>query len=127
MKNQEIGKLTEFKAAQIFAKHGYWVYQCPKTPEGQPADLIVAKDNKITLVEVKHCDGDRFSLQRVEPNQFTAYKFFKSKGNKSHKILIQFKSGICLLDFQHIYIRKKLGVKSITFLDAQELGEILDE
>ena len=126
MKNYEIGKITEFNAAKFFSKKGYWVYQCPKTETGQPADLIVAKDNKVTLVEVKHCKNDRFNLSRIEPNQFTSYKFFKSKGNKSHKILIDFKSGVCLLDFKYIYIRKKMKVKSISFYDAQELGELLD-
>lgn len=127
MKNHEIGKITEFNAAKFFSKKGYWVYQCPKTPDGQPADLIVAKDNKITLVEVKHCKNDRFNLSRIEPNQFTSYKFFKRKGNTSHKILIVFKSGVCLLDFKYIYIRKKLDEKSIDFYDAQELGELLYE
>lgn len=127
MKNHEIGKITEFKAAEFFSNHGYWVYQCPKTQAGQPADLIVVKDNKATLVEVKHCKSDRFSLSRIEPNQLTTYKFFKSKGNTSHKILIVFKSGVCLLDFKYIYIRKKLDEKSLDFYDAQELGELLYE
>ena len=127
MKNYEIGKITEFNAAKFFSKHDYWVYQFPKTQAGQPADLIVIKNNKATLVEVKHCKSDRFSLNRIEPNQLTTYKFFKSKGNTSHKILIAFKSGVCLLDFKYIYIRKKLDEKSIDFYDAQELGELLYE
>lgn len=127
MKNHEIGKITEFNAAKFFSEKGYWVYRCPRTEAGQPADLIVAKDNKITLVEVKHCKSDRFSLNRIEPNQLTTYKFFKRKGNTSHKILIAFKSGVCLFDFKYIYIRKKLDEKSIDFYDAQELGELLYE
>lgn len=127
MNQSKVGRKTEFESAEYFSKKGYWVYQCPNTQAGQPADLIVAKDNKITLVEVKHCKNNRFTLNRIEPNQITAYRFFKSKGNKSHKILIKFKDGVYLMDFTYIEYFKSKGIKSITIDVLNELGERLNE
>lgn len=127
MKSHEIGKVTEFKAAQFFSDKGYWVYQCPKTEAGQPADLIIAKNNIITLVEVKHCKNNRFTLNRIEPNQLTTYDFYKTKGNTNHKILIKFKKGVYMMDFSYIKEFISQGYKSITVADLEELGERLYE
>lgn len=127
MKSHEIGKVTEFKIAQFFSDKGYWVYQCPKTEAGQPADLIIAKDNIITLVEVKHCKNNRFTLNRIEPNQLTTYDFYKTKGNTNHKILIKFKKGVYMMDFSYIKEFISQGYKSITVADLEELGERLYE
>ena len=127
MKSHEIGKVTEFKMAQFFSDKGYWVYQCPKTENGQPADLIIAKDNIITLVEVKHCKNNRFTLNRIEPNQLTTYDFYKTKGNTNHKILIKFKKGVYMMDFSYIKEFISHGFKSITVADLEELGERLYE
>lgn len=127
MKNHEIGKITEFKAAEFFSDKGYWVYQCPKTEAGQPADLIIAKNNIITLVEVKHCKNNRFTLNRIEPNQLSTYDFYKTKGNTNHKILIKFKKGVYMMDFGYIKEFINQGVKSITVTDLEELGERLHE
>lgn len=127
MKSHEIGKVTEFKTAQFFSDKGYWVYQCPKTENGQPADLIIAKNNIITLVEVKHCKNNRFTLNRIEPNQLTTYDFYKTKGNTNHKILIKFKKGVYMMDFSYIKEFISQGYKSITVADLEELGERLYE
>lgn len=123
MRSHELGKVTELKVAEFFSNKGYWVYQCPRTPAGQPADLILAKDNIITLMEVKHCKNDRFTLNRIEPNQLTTFGFFRNKGNKEHKILIEFNSGTYLMDFSYIKEFINQGLKSITVADLEELGE----
>lgn len=127
LNSRKLGVLTEEKAKEIFFNKGYWVYQCPSNIKGQPADLIIAKDNKITLVEVKHCKNNRFTLNRIEENQLSTYKYFKTKGNTNHKILVKFKDGIYLIDFYHIYSCINQGYKSLTVDTFEELGERLDE
>ncbi|WP_249961681.1 hypothetical protein [Histophilus somni] len=127
MLSRDYGKRTEEKVAEYFSEKGYWVYQFPQSIKGQPADLIVVKNNIATLIEVKHCKNDRFTLNRIEPNQLTTFNFFKSKGNTNHKIAIQFKSGLFLLDFSYIDILIKSEVKSLSIDTVEELGERLNE
>lgn len=127
MLSRDYGKNTEEKVAEYFAEKGYWVYQFPQSIKGQPTDLIVVKNNIATLIEVKHCKNDRFTFNRIEPNQLTTFNFFKSKGNTKHKIAIQFKSGLYLMDFSYIDILINADIKSISVDTVEELGERLNE
>ena len=40
---------------------------------GQPCDVIAINGEKTILLDVKHCDRNRFYMTRVEPNQKTCF------------------------------------------------------
>ena len=123
MLNQnQLGNQTEERVCNYLRDNGYWVYRMPNSVKGQPSDVITVKNDKATLIEVKHSANDRFVLSRIEENQKTAHNYYLSKGNKDHYIIIKFKSGAILLKFDEIMKFIDKGIKSITYESARELG-----
>lgn len=43
---------------------------------GQPADIIAVNGHNAILIDAKVCKNNRFSLERVEDNQFTAMSYW---------------------------------------------------
>lgn len=83
-KGQNIfGELSETSILDIFKKHKYWAFQIPKTPKGQPFDIIACRDNKYFFIDSKHLETNKasFALERIEPNQITSMQYARQYAN----------------------------------------------
>ena len=76
-----IGKAFENRIIHDMRRHGWWTYLTPNTKTGQPFDIIAISDCTGIALEIKHLDGYRFDLSRVESNQRIALQDFIDKGN----------------------------------------------
>lgn len=78
-----VGKKSEKDLANFLQTMGYWAYNCPKTVNGQPCDIIACKDNKVWLLDSKHLEKNKasFSIERIEPNQWTAMDYARELAN----------------------------------------------
>lgn len=83
MIQKKLGNQYEKKLLQILQGLGYWCHLFSYDANGQPCDIIAFDDVDIMLIDVKHCQGDRFYTSRVEPNQSACFKYAKSRSKNA--------------------------------------------
>lgn len=82
MSNKQIGNSFEQEFAKFLSEHGFYAHVIAQRSEGQPADIIAAKNKKPYLIDCKVCSTDRgFDLSRIEENQDLAMELWKDCGN----------------------------------------------
>ena len=82
MSNKAAGTRFEKEFAGILADNWFWVHLFQDNRNGQPCDVIAARDGNAYLFDCKDCQGNRFPLSRMEENQYNAMKLFRLTGNK---------------------------------------------
>lgn len=92
MIQKKIGNNYEQKALQLLQNMGYWCHLFSYDKNGQPCDIIAFDNEKTYLIDVKHCNGDRFYVSRIEPNQNMCFKYANkcSEGNVKTGFVIWF-------------------------------------
>lgn len=127
MIQNKIGKKTEEKIAENFQKDGYICFNFPKNINGQPFDIIAAKENKIWFIDAKHLTEKKnvFSFERIEPNQISsmhyAYSFAKVMGKIGFIIEWDKTKKFYFLSYELYLQEKKEERKSISMNRLEEL------
>lgn len=81
MTNKKIGNDFESDFCEILFEQGFWVHNFAQNQEGQPADVIAARNGKTYLIDCKVCSVRGFALSRMEENQDLSMELWKSTGN----------------------------------------------
>lgn len=76
MNNRLTGNRFEQQLCEILKNHGFWTHNMTQNKFGQPADIIAVNGHNAILIDAKVCKNNRFSLERVEDNQFTAMSYW---------------------------------------------------
>lgn len=114
MSNKAAGTKFEKEFAGILADNWFWVHLFQDNRNGQPCDVIAARDGNAYLFDCKDCQGNRFPLSRMEENQYNAMKLFRLTGNKRGMFVIRYpETGIYLVDFEVLKKLKDDGVTQI--------------
>lgn len=79
--NKKIGNDFESKFCEILFDNGFWAHNLAQNSEGQPADVIAARNGKTYLIDCKVCSNRGFELSRVEENQDLSMSLWESCGN----------------------------------------------
>ena len=110
MNIKKVGDNTEQNCLDLLQSKGYWCHLFSYNKNGQPCDIVAIKKNEAYLIDVKHCDGDRFAFSRIEPNQRNCFEYNLTLGNGN-------------LGFM-IYYEKygKFNYVSYTYIKSLELG-----
>jgi Holliday junction resolvase len=88
---KQIGNNTEKEFANMMFKKGWWVYMVPNKINGQPFDIIMAKNDISWFIDVKNVNNkDYFLLSRIEPNQKSSMSSLYKKGNFNIGFAIKF-------------------------------------
>ena len=74
MNNKAAGTRFERELASILADYCYWVHLFQDNHNGQPCDIIAARNGHAYLIDCKDCQGNFFQLGRMEENQMNAMK-----------------------------------------------------
>lgn len=90
MSQKSLGNLYENKLCDMLKKYGYWCHRMVDNQFGQPCDVVAMNGKKSMLIDVKHCKGDRFYLDRIEPNQSTCFQYAYECGVKDCGFAIWF-------------------------------------
>ncbi len=90
MSNKSAGTQFEREFASRLAAEGFWVHRFRDNKNGQPCDVIAARDGEAYLFDCKDCKTDMFSLRRVEENQFNAMRLFDTTGNRRGMFAIRY-------------------------------------
>ena len=125
MSNKSIGTAFEKEFAQIFADRGFWVHCLRDNANGQPFDLIAARNNTAYAFDCKECQGSAFRLSRVEENQDHAMALWAETGNQFSFFAIRFGDRIYLIPHRMLMILKGNGVKQLKETEAAKYGQEL--
>lgn len=124
MSNKSIGSRFEKDFAAVLADNWFWVHLFQDNKNGQPCDVIAARNGHAYLFDCKDCQGDYFQLSRLEENQYNAMHLFELTGNSRGKLAIQFAPEIIyLVDYWQIKALRDKGIRRINQADCRLYGE----
>lgn len=124
MNNKRSGTAFEREFAEQLATDGFWVHCFQDNQNGQPCDVIAARNGYTWLFDCKNCEGNYFLLSRVEENQYNAMKLFEMTGNSRGMFAIRFPGDkICLVPYWQLAILRKKGEKRLDRISCVLYGE----
>lgn len=126
MSNKSIGTAFERELAQILSIHGFWAHCLKDNQNGQPFDVIAARNGISYVFDCKDCQGKTFQLKRIEENQHNAMALWAATGNRSGLFAIRFKDHIYLVPHKMLQILQENGTAGITEADAYRYGRSID-
>lgn len=91
MNNKRAGTRFEHEVAQRLREMGWWVHLLTQSAEGQPADIIAVRNGRAVLIDCKVCQNNWFKLDRIEPNQESAYRMWKKALNYDYLLVLKLK------------------------------------
>ena len=126
MSNKAIGTKFEREFAEILASQGFWVHLFQDNRNGQPCDVMAARNGRTWLFDCKECQGSFFLLSRMEENQYNAMHLFEMTGNSRGKFAVRFsQEEIYLVDYWQLKVLMSKGLKRIDRMDCRIYGEDL--
>jgi Holliday junction resolvase len=115
--NKKLGNDFEASFCQILADNGFWAHQFAQNQDGQPADVMAAKNGRPFLIDCKVCSGKGFALSRMEDNQDLSMSLWKNCGNGE--------AWFSLLVGEEIYMMQHTALKAcsktITVLRTEDI------
>lgn len=107
MKNKvsikSLGNKVEKEFATQMYNRGWWVHLLNDKVNGQPFDVIMAKDESVWFLDVKNVqDKDYFLHSRIEDNQINSMKMLINRGMINVGFVIKFNDGWYLLKYINI-------------------------
>ena len=125
MSNKKIGNDFEAELCEMLSLHGFWCHNLAVKSEGQPADVIAARNGKAYLIDCKVCSTNKgFALSRMEENQELAMTLWKECGNGDGWFAILLAGIVYMIPHFTIQAYKALQ-SSLSFGEIHELGKPL--
>lgn len=124
MINKNIGNKCEKELGKLLQKNRYWCHILEYNKNGQPCDIVAIRGDNCFLIDVKHCDSDRFNFNRIEANQkacFTYASLYCGIKNVGFAIYFESDSKFYWLPFNVI----REDEKSISKKELLELEAVL--
>ena len=126
--NKTAGSRFEKEFAGILADHWFWVHLFQDNKNGQPCDVIAAKDGHAYLFDCKNCETDCFQLSRAEENQINAMILFSMMGNAVGMFAIRFPDEqVHLLPYTKLQELQEAGFKRINATVCRTQGMPLEQ
>lgn len=127
MSNKSAGTMFEREFAGKLAKNRFWVHRFQDNKNGQPCDVIAARNGKTYLFDCKDCTG-AFQLSRVEENQYNAMYLFHLTGNSRGMFAVRYDPKVIfLVDYQVLKDLQDRGVRSIPRAAMTRYGRTLND
>lgn len=124
MNNKKTGTAFEKAFADILAQNWFWVHLFQDNKNGQPCDVIAARNGYTYLFDCKDCQGDYFQLSRIEENQYNSMKLFELTGNSRGMFAIRFsETEIYLVQYWKLADLQDSGIKKLDRVLCRTYGE----
>lgn len=127
MSNKSIGTAFEREFAQLLAENGFWAHCIQDNNNGQPFDVIAAKDGYTYVFDCKDCQGESFRLSRIEENQTNAMNLWAETGNHPGMFAIRLPGQTYLVPHRMLMILRESGTKSVSYQELGRIGQPLQE
>lgn len=126
MSNRKDGTDFEKELCKKLSNFGFWVHNFAQNRDGQPADIIAARDGKTYLIDAKVCKNDTFPLSRIEENQRLAMTYFRDCGNPGGWFALKTSQDIFMIPLSILIELLRRGEKMISGDNFEFFGRRLD-
>ena len=116
MSNKSNGTAFEKEFAQLLSDNGFWAHCLQDNQNGQPFDIIAAKNGKVYAFDCKDCSGNNFKLSRMEENQRNAMFVTKFPSEK-----------IFIFEYKDLVAYERDGMSSMAKGEAGVYGYTFNE
>lgn len=127
MSNKSNGTAFERKFAELLSAEGFWVHCLKDNANGQPFDVIAAKNGRAYVFDCKDCQTDRFVLSRIEENQHNAMRLWADTGNYQGMFAVKFSGRIYLMPYRMLVIFMENGTKSLSEIEMRRYGRTFEQ
>lgn len=79
--NRKVGTGFEKDLCLSLSSCGFWAHNLAQNSQGQPFDVIAARNGVSYPIDCKDCSKNIFKMERIEENQFSAMTLWKETGN----------------------------------------------
>ena len=79
--NRRVGTGFEKQLCMSLSGYGFWAHNLAQNNQGQPFDIIAARNGKSYPIDCKDCAKDIFKMERIEENQSSAMFLWRETGN----------------------------------------------
>lgn len=79
--NRRVGTGFEKQLCTSLSGYGFWAHNLAQNSQGQPFDIIAARNGKSYPIDCKDCAKDIFKMERIEENQSSAMFLWRETGN----------------------------------------------
>lgn len=79
--NKKVGNTFERDLCLSLSGYGFWAHNLAQNSQGQPFDVLAAKDGKPYPIDCKVCEKNIFKMERIEENQALAMMLWRETGN----------------------------------------------
>ena len=79
--NRRVGTGFEKQLCMSLSGYGFWAHNLAQNSQGQPFDIIAARNGKSYPIDCKDCAKDIFKIERIEENQSSAMFLWRETGN----------------------------------------------
>lgn len=79
--NRRVGTGFEKQLCMSLSGYGFWAHNLAQNSQGQPFDIIAARNGKSYPIDCKDCAKDIFKMERIEGNQSSAMFLWRETGN----------------------------------------------
>ena len=125
--NRKVGTGFERDLCLSLSGCGFWAHNLAQNSQGQPFDVIAARNGVSYPIDCKDCSKNIFKMERIEENQFSAMSLWRETGNGEGWFALRMTDGsVYFLSFT--FLQEQAVVKTV--LSASEIREVgipLDE
>lgn len=79
--NRRVGTGFEKQLCMSLSGYGFWAHNLAQNSQGQPFDIIAARNGKSYPIDCKDCAKNIFKMERIEENQSSAMFLWRETGN----------------------------------------------
>lgn len=79
--NRKVGTTFERDLCESLFEYGFWAHNLAQNQQGQPFDVIAARNGQSHPIDCKDCAKDIFKMVRIEENQSSAMTLWRDTGN----------------------------------------------
>lgn len=122
MSNKSAGTAFENEFSELLSGYGFWVHILQGNRNGQPFDVIAARNGRTFVFDCKDCQSDAFLLSRIEENQHNAMMLWSTTGNSQPMFAIRYAGGTYLVEHRVMMVKEAAGERGITEEQASVCG-----
>jgi Holliday junction resolvase len=127
--NKKSGSDFEHEFCKIASEAGFWAHKIQDAKNGQPADVIMCRNNIAALVDCKVCENDIFKLSRIEENQELAMEMWAKRGNEFTAFALKLNSieEVRMISYFFLKGLKSTGFKQLNKEQILEYSKSFDQ